>query len=319
MAVNGKTCLKCHKTFTTHANLIKHTNRLKPCIAIDLTDELIVANDIYKCNRCEHIFATNQKLTSHLNRKFPCTLKDPNPEEIELRLLFEELKRKNEQQQLQIEQLESQSNTLNNTTTTNNTANNKNSNNNNNINSHNTTNNITINAYGNEDMSHISESMYKLCFRQYNKSPEQLFSIKHFSKQNPCNHNLYISNMRDAYMMINKRGKWNIANKSVTLEKIYYDLKNDLSDAFDKMQNENTIEGKLVKSYSPFVDEVIEDEMEERFKRDSCDVMACMAYNNRHFPMEIKNQMDKKKKKEIKQQQQQKQQQKQQQQQQQQA
>ncbi len=282
MTDNDKTCQTCHKIFTTRANLKIHMTRKRPCVAID---DILTLDKKFKCNRCDTMFQTNQALMRHLNRKFPCELKNPTPEEIELRKLFEQLKEENEQHKSQIEQLQHQSITTNN--------NNMNSMKNSNINSHNTT-NITINSYGKEDMSHITNDMYKTCFRLLNKSVEQLFSMKHFCTLMQQNHNLYISNMRDAYMMIKKAsGRWDKVNKSVTLEKMYYDLKNDLSAALDHMRDEDLIEAKLEKIYAPFVDDHIDDDKDERFRKQSCDVMACMAYNNRHFPMEIKKQIDK--------------------------
>jgi hypothetical protein len=250
---------------------------------MEVINEVPTLDKRFKCNRCEVSFSTNQTLMKHLNRKFPCELKNPSPEEIELRLLFEQLKRENEQQQAQIEQLQPH------TTTTNSDNSVKN-----NINSNNsTTNHITINSYGNEDLSHISGPMFKRCFQLFHESVDQLFIMKHFSEQMQGNHNLYISNMRDGHMMMNRSGKWDVVNKSATLKRIYYNLKDDLSAAFDKMKSEKTIDPQLIRSYTPFIDEEINEEREARFKRNSCDKLACMAYNNRHFPMGIKAQMDK--------------------------
>jgi len=82
-------------------------------------------------------------------------------------------------------------------------------------------------------------------------------------------------------------------NKAITFNRIYYDLKDNLSNALDKMRDENTIDKKLDQQFSWFVEDDIDEEREERFKMMSCESMACMAYNNRHFPMQIKNQMDK--------------------------
>ena len=287
MNTNNKTCERCQRTFTTRANLLIHTKRLVPCAEkeIEQTNEVSPPSKKFKCNRCECTFQTNQNLNVHLNRKFPCELKNPSPEEIELRLLFEQLKRENEQQQAQIEQLQPH------TTTTNSDNSVKNNINSNNSNS--TTNNITINSYGNEDLSHISGPMFKRCFQLFHESVDQLFIMKHFSEQMQGNHNLYISNMRDAHMMMNRSGKWDVVNKSATLKRIYYNLKDDLSAAFDKMKSEKTIDPQLIRSYAPFIDEEINEEREARFKRTSCDKLACMAYNNRHFPMAIKAQMDK--------------------------
>ena len=98
MNTNNKTCERCQRTFTTRANLLIHAQRLVPCIEKDaaIFNEVLLPSKNFKCNRCEGSFSTNQTLMKHLNRKFPCELKNPSPEEIELRLLFEQLKSVND-------------------------------------------------------------------------------------------------------------------------------------------------------------------------------------------------------------------------------
>jgi len=283
--VSNKTCPKCSNTFTTKANLTIHLNRIKPCNQIP---GILFVTSKYKCERCCVFFKTNQKLTYHLNRKYPCVIKDPAPEEIELRLLFETLKeehlrqkQENEHLKVEIDHLKMQPAT--------NTTNNSNNIQNTNI-QHN---NITINVYGQEDLSHISDAMYKSCFRDFNQSVEKYFGMKHFSKYMQGNHNLYISNMRDGYMMVFNSKKWNLVNREVTMKKMYYAAKESLSNAWDMMCNKNAVEPHILSIYPRFIEYELDDERDEKFQTASCDKMACMAYNNRKFPMQMKKQMEK--------------------------
>ena len=117
--------------------------------------------------------------------------------------------------------------------------------------------------------------------------------MKHFSKRMKCNHNIYISNMRDGYMMVFNTKKWNIVNKEVTLKKMYYEIKEILSNEWDRMRNKNAVKPHIKSIYPRFIEHEIDDEREKEFQTASCDKMACMAYNNRKFPMQIKKQMDK--------------------------
>ena len=280
-----KECPTCSRTFTTNANLKIHMNRKKPCLSPEEAALIPKKNYKFKCERCESTFQTNQNLMLHLNRKYPCVMKDPAPEEIELRLLFEQLKEEHLQQQqenkhlkVEIDHLKMQP------ITTNNNQNNHNNN---------IQNNITINVYGKEDVSHISDAMYKSCFNDFNQSVEKYWGMKHFSNNMQCNHNLYISNMRDGYMMVFNYKKWNIVDKEVTLKKMYYEAKECLSNAWDVLRNKNAIEPHVLTIYPKFIEDEIDDEREEKFKNASCNKMACMAYNNRKFPMQIKKQMDK--------------------------
>jgi uncharacterized C2H2 Zn-finger protein len=287
--MSNKTCPTCKKTFNNTSNYNYHVNRKKPCVSPESENENAPVKK-YKCNRCEATFQTNQNLTTHLNRKFPCKIKNPTPEEIELRLLFEQLKEEHLRQQEENENLKMKIDRLENQPG-NNTTNNI-QNNNNNI-QNNTTNNITINVYGNEDTSHINDAMLTSCFNDFDKSVEKYFGMKHFSKRMKCNHNIYISNMRDGYMMIYNSKEWNIANRAVAMKKMYYEIKESLSEAWDMMCNKNAVPQHIKSIYPRFIEYEIDDEREERFQTASCDKMACMAYNNRKFPMKIKKQMEK--------------------------
>jgi hypothetical protein len=265
--------------------------RQKPCIAFDSTDPIPLVKN-FKCNRCEVYFQTNYKLTCHLNRKFPCELKNPQPEEIELRSLFDQLQQENQEQKQRIDQLEMKATstvTNNNNNNNNNTTNNNTNNIQNNIQNNNT---ININVYKKEDMSHIDDKMFKSCFRKVTKSVEKLFAMKHFSEDMPSNHNLYVTNLRDVYMMVYEAGRWNKVNKEDMMDNIYYDIKEDLADAMNVMRDENTLEKSLDNLFAPFVEDDMDEEKELRIKKVSCDLMACMAYNNRHYPMKLKGDMD---------------------------
>jgi len=247
-------------------------NRKTPCIPIILYDNLQLN---FKCNRCDKGFLNNQKLKNHLNRKYPCVLKNPTTEEIKLRTLFDQLQVQNDELKIKIEQLESKSSSAVS------------------INTINTVNNITIHSYGNEDMSHITDAMFSTCFRQMQHCIETMFDMKHFSKKRKGNSNIYISNLRDSYMMIYNGGKWNKVNKAMMLEKIYYNIKDNISDGLERMREIKAVEAHLDKYFKWFVENDLNDVQEARFKKVSFKKMTCSAYNNRHYPMQIKNQMEK--------------------------
>jgi len=271
----SKCCDNCGKFFSNNTNLKNHLNRKNPCVSPDVS----IFRLKFKCNRCYARFQSNQNLTTHLNRKTPCIVKKSEPEEIELRIMFEHLREDNEKIKIEVEQLRKQSSKPSNVNTTNHNIN--------------TINNITINSYGKEDMTHITDAMFKICFQHMQKSVETMFDMKHFSQKRQENSNMYITNLRDSYMMIYDAGKWNKVNKAMMLEKIYYTIKDELSDALGRMREDETIESRLEKIFQWFVEDDLGDEREARFKKVSFDKMACAAYNNRHFPMKIKNQMDK--------------------------
>ena len=89
-------------------------------------------------------------------------------------------------------------------------------------NSFNTTNiqNITLLAYKDTDLSHLTEKDYISCVKQVNFCVKNLIEKIHFNPEKPENMNIYISNLKDKYMMIYENETWNIKNKK-ELDYIY--------------------------------------------------------------------------------------------------
>jgi hypothetical protein len=95
----------------------------------------------------------------------------------------------------------------------------------NNTNSNNTINNvqhITLN-YVDTDVSHITDKDYRCCIRKVCHSVLKLIEKIHFNPAKPENMNVYISNMRDKYVMIYEGNKWILKNKSDAIDTLYTD------------------------------------------------------------------------------------------------
>jgi len=279
MVATNRTCPICRKYFVSNANFTVHLNRKTPCITPELSAILGPHPKNFKCNRCDLLFQTNQKLTAHLNRRTPCKLKPTDDQ-----LLVEQLQIENLDQKKIIEKLQSERQLTTNNNTTNNTTNNNTTNNN----------NIHIHVSGKEDLSHITDSMYKDCFCEPHKSIEKLFAMIHFHTNQPLNHNLYISNLDTGHITLLNKSGWVKASKDVEFERRYYDIKEILIVAFDIMRTAvpKTITSSLEKYFSPFVDDYIEEEFENQIKQASCEMMKYMAYNNRQEPMRIQKVME---------------------------
>ena len=97
--MSNKTCPTCQKTFNNKTNYTYHMKRQKPYLSPELANNRTPPEKKFKCERCEATFQTKQNLVGHLNRQKPCEIKDPTEEEIELRLLFEQLKAEHLHQQ----------------------------------------------------------------------------------------------------------------------------------------------------------------------------------------------------------------------------
>ena len=85
----------------------------------------------------------------------------------------------------------------------------------------NTINNITLLAYRNTDVTHLTTEDYIGIYKKVNHCVKQLIEKIHFNPEKPENMNIYISNMKDKYITVYDGSNWNLANKTEELERLY--------------------------------------------------------------------------------------------------
>jgi len=109
------------------------------------------------------------------------------------------------------------------------------------------TTNIQVNLlnYNETDVSHLTDADYKKCIRRVSRCVMGLIEKVHFNPDKPENMNMYISNIKDKYMMVYQNKKWTLTNKD-HLDRVYDD-------------NESLIEQWVQENKYP--------EMEKFFKR----------------------------------------------------
>ena len=91
-------------------------------------------------------------------------------------------------------------------------------NNNNNNNNTTITNNIQLNNYGSEDLSHITDKQKTQMLKIPYVMIQRLIEYVHFNDKKPENKNIMIVNKKDKYIKIFKDGKWIYRDKKETLE-----------------------------------------------------------------------------------------------------
>jgi hypothetical protein len=85
----------------------------------------------------------------------------------------------------------------------------------------NTINHFTLLAYKDSDVSHLTQDDYTSCYRKVNHCVKHLIEKVHFNPSKPENMNIYISNMKDKYLMVYDGSNWNLANKVDELDRLY--------------------------------------------------------------------------------------------------
>jgi hypothetical protein len=150
-----------------------------------------------------------------------------------------------------------------------------------NTNSHNTVNNVNINLlnYKDTDTSHLTSNDYKKCLKEASRCVLKLIEKVHFNPDKPENMNIYISNMKNNYMMMYKENKWNLVKKE-EMDSVY----NHKEDLIIEWFNLNK-DPELMKYFERFIDlkedKPTVDAVQEEYK--------LMLFNNRDIANKIKN------------------------------
>ena len=97
----------------------------------------------------------------------------------------------------------------------------------------NTINNYTLLAYRDTDSTHLTQEDYRSCYKKVNHCVRHLIEKVHFNPAKPENMNIYISNMKDKYLMIYDGTNWNLANKIDELDLLYEEKEMMLEDWLD--------------------------------------------------------------------------------------
>ena len=236
-------CSYCNYSTTINSNYKKHTktkkHRVNEEIASKNENELALMNtnehkmntNEHKMNTNEHKINTNEHICKFCNGPFntlpskrrhelhfckdnPDTIsnvlqyKDKKINELEKQIEKQnrEMEKEKKDMMKQIELLLTKVGTNNNNTTINTT-----------------TNNIQLNNYGSEDLSHITYTLktklIKIPFVAIHKLIEKI----HFNEEKPENTNIMITNKRDNKISIYENGKWVYKNKKRTLKNIIDD------------------------------------------------------------------------------------------------
>lgn len=240
-----------------------------------------------KCNYCGKTFVKLYGLNRHLKDR--CKVKkqcDAEKEEIYQQLMLEmrEQNAKLEQMDKENKQLKTQLNSITNNTNTTNSDNSDNSNNtinnNNNVNGNQQiqNNNIKLVAFGEEDMSYITDGICKRILNKGFRSVPVIVKYSHYNPNKPEHHNVYISNMRDSHASIYDGTQWKLMNRIDVINRLFHDQKYYLVEKFEELFEQ--LDPVTIKKFQRFVDSEDDDEVTNGLKRD----LKCMLYNYRNIP-----------------------------------
>tara|TARA_Y100000590_G_scaffold354574_1_gene407918 strand:+ start:456 stop:1217 length:762 start_codon:yes stop_codon:yes gene_type:complete len=201
----------------------------------------------YICLQCNTPFSTKSNLQRHKNKN--CTNTKVSETEIYKTMLLEQQKVFNEERKLIYNHIDNLLKRVGNTTI-------------------NQTNNIQLNSFGKEDMSHITDSLKtQLLNIPFGMIPK-LIEYVHFSSDRPENKNIVLTNKNDNKIKIFSQGKWVFRNKNETINNLVDEKYYLLDSHFDN--NKNQLDPKTINKYDTFRKEYDNntDELLKKLKQD---------------------------------------------------
>jgi|SaaInlStandDraft_4_1057021.scaffolds.fasta_scaffold00927_7 hypothetical protein len=148
-------------------------------------------------------------------------------------------------------------------------------------------NNFKMVAFGQEDLSFITDEVYKkLIGRGFNSVP-MLIKYVHFNKKIPEFHNVFVSNTQNSFTYAYNGGSWNVVSKSEAVKQLIDDGKDILVEKFNELKNE--LPQSSIKKFTNFIEKQDDDKIVSWMQNE----VKMILYNNRKLPMQLKKEMKK--------------------------
>ena len=129
--------------------------------------------------------------------------------------------------------------------------------------------------YGKEDLSHIAPEGWKMILKKGFKSVPALVEKVHFDKNKPENHNIYISNMQNGFVMLYDGAEWELKERDLTLQNLFEIKAEYLVEKFEELNKD--LDEPTLKKFQRFQDHKDEEKTMNEGKKD----IKLILYNKR--------------------------------------
>jgi hypothetical protein len=140
-------------------------------------------------------------------------------------------------------------------------------------------NNIQLLGYRQTDVSHLTDQDYRSCIKRVNHCVKNMIEKVHFNPSKPENMNIYISNIKEKYIMVYDGANWNLANRKDELDRLYEEKEMMLEEWLDSNPDE-----ELKKKFMRYLENKDNDECLNRIKEE----IKLMLYNKQNM-LALKN------------------------------
>jgi hypothetical protein len=252
-------CSNCLKCFNHKSNYDQHLKRKKSCLKVDpkiqIIEEIVpivplMDPEINKlqCCGCFKMFSSKTNRIKH--EKFSKCFLKPITDENKITKLEEELKLAKmqiDETNKKLEMIVNANPNINNST--------NNSTNNSHNNTTNVQNNYTVNMYGKENVSHITDAQLLKILNQGFKSVPAYISLKYFSDAMPENSNVCNTNINSPNILVFNGKKWELKDKKDVIEQMYGCNFDELEEKFHEFKEADKMQEKSAERFSNYITE----------------------------------------------------------------
>ena len=247
-------CKVCLKVFNHKSNYVQHLEKVKPCVKPEPIETIVVEqlSDLQCCS-CFKSFINKSSRTRHETTS-KCFLKKLKMDEEKQEKENQDIKKLQEDNKQLAEKLKELEELVKSgaKSGTNNTSNSHN-------NSHNTNNiqnnNYTVNMYGKEDTSHITDAQLLKILNQGFKSVPAYISLKYFSDKMPENSNVCNTNINSPYILVFNGKKWELKDKKDMIEQMYGCNFDELEEKFHEFKDSDKMQEKSVERFLNYIND----------------------------------------------------------------
>jgi len=147
--------------------------------------------------------------------------------------------------------------------------------------------NMKVVKFGNENLSYMTDDLYKQIMGRGFSAISEFIEHSHFNPKHPENHNVYIANLRNKYVVFYDGDKWMVSSRGDIMEDIIYAKSDFLFSKFKDLRHE--MAQPDIDRFMRYMNERDNDKTMNRLKTE----ISLQLYNNRKLPQKMRQYMEK--------------------------
>tara|TARA_B100000902_G_C27282573_1_gene902635 strand:+ start:229 stop:1230 length:1002 start_codon:yes stop_codon:yes gene_type:complete len=160
---------------------------------------------------------------------------------------------------------------------------------NNSNNTINVQNNIKLLSYSDTDRSHLTDKDILKCLKHSNFCIPHLIEKVHFDINKPENHNIYISNLKNKYVMMYDGNKWKCADREEQIGNLIDDNETIIEYRLEEWIENGNKYPEMMRKFNRYIEKKDNNKVINKIKDD----IKLLLYNNRNIVSKDKDLTDK--------------------------